>query len=281
MNSDVMPIIKDPELYKAIFKGALGKIPIVGGVVVELWNYVDAHLIDRRLNALEETICQQHVNITDFQDRLLGLATDEHRFYAVRNNLKHMLLSALPETVDAYNKALIELVMTDNYSMSEHACEIIQQLNADDIYFMKQIISFRKYGKNDHQIKVTQEAQQTAKKQQDALKAAETHTSYKKKIWVDRNVQFAQNTIFWVDFAQYLGLSKNVTDPGVLLNLYCSDKNGNTIVDWAYMIRSLTKLQNLGVLVCEIKVTIGTSSLSNIDRFHLTFFGQKILSYLA
>lgn len=34
-------------------------------------------------------------------------------------------------------------------------------------------------------------------------------------------------------------------------------------------------------MVCEIKVTIGTSSLSNIDRFHLTFFGLKILTYLA
>jgi len=88
MNSDVMPIIKDLELYKAILKGALGNIPIVGGVVVELWNYLDSHLIVRRLNALEETISQQHVNITDFQNGLLGLATDEHKFYAVRNHLK-------------------------------------------------------------------------------------------------------------------------------------------------------------------------------------------------
>ncbi|QNK40966.1 hypothetical protein [Caproicibacter fermentans] len=187
MNSDVMPIIKDPELYKAILKGGLGKIPIVGGVVVEIWNYFDTHLIDRRLKALEKTIYQQHINIKDFQDRLLGLATDEHKYYAVRNNLKHMFLSALPETIDAFKKALIELVMTDNYSMPEHACEIIQQLNADDIYFME-LISFQKNGKKSHQLTVTQEAQQTTKKQQDSLKAAETNTGYKKKIWVDRNV---------------------------------------------------------------------------------------------
>ena len=281
MNSDIMPIIKDLELYKAILKGVLGNIPIVGGVVVELWSYFDTQLIDRRLKIFEETIYQRHIDIADFKNKLLELSTDEHKFYAVRNNLKYMFLSALPETVDVLNKSLIDFVMEDNYDMSEHACEIIRQLNSDDIYFLKLIISFQKEGKRDYQLKVTQEAQKTVKNQQDSLvKAETTSTGYKRKYWVDRNVQFSQNTVFWIDFAQFSGLSKNVTDPGILLNSYCSDKDGNTVIDWAYMIRSITKLQSIGVLTCEIKVTIGTSSLSNIDRFHLTFFGQKILSYL-
>ena len=279
MNSDDMTTIKDPELYKSILRGALGNIPIVGGVVTELWNYFDVRLVDRRLKILEETIHQQHINISDFKNKLFELTTNEHKFYAVRNNLKYMFLSALPETVDAFNKSLIELVMADNYDMSEHACEIIQQLNADDIYFLNLIISFKKDGKKDLQLKALQEAQQ-ATQQQAKLAAEESKTSFKRKFYFDRNVQFSENTIFCNDFAQSFGLSKNVTDPGMLLNSYCSGKFGNTIVDWAYMIRSLTKLQSLGVLVCEINVTMGTSSLSNIDRFHLTFFGQKILSYL-
>lgn len=280
MNSDNIEIIKDKELYKAILRGTLGIIPIVGGIVVELWNYVDARMIDRRLKVLEDTIYQQHIDITDFKKKLVGVTDDEHKFYAVRNNLKHMLLSALPETVDALNKALIELVMSENYDMSEHVCEIIQQLNADDIYFLKLIISFQKEGKNDHQLKVTLEAQQAVIKQQESMKAAETNSGYKKNFWMDRNVQFEKNTIFWIDFAQFFGLSKNVKDPSILFNSYCSNKEGNTIIEWAYVVRSLTKLQGLGVLVCEINITAGTSSLANIDRFHLSFFGQKILSYL-
>jgi hypothetical protein len=281
MNSADMKILKDPEVYKSIAKGVLGNIPIIGSVVDELWNYFDTRLMDRRIKALEETIYQQHIDITDFQNKLLGLSTDEHKFYAVRNNLKYMVLSALPETVDVLNKSLIDLVMADNYDMSEHACEIIRQLNSDDIYFLKLIISYRKEGKRDYQLKVTQEAQQAAKNQQDTLeKAEEASTDFKRRFWVDRNVEFSQNTMFWNDFAQFSGLSKNVTDPGILLNSYCSDKDGSSTIDWAYMIRSITKLQSLGVLVCEIKITMGTSSLSNIDRFHLTFFGQKIVSYL-
>ncbi|MVB11613.1 hypothetical protein CAFE_23340 [Caprobacter fermentans] len=281
MNSANMTIFKDPEIYKSIAKGLLGNIPIVGSVVDELWSYFDTRLMERRIKVLEETIYLQHVDIADFQNKLLGLATDEHKFYTVRNNLKYMLLSALPETVDVLNKSLIDLVMEDNYDMSEHACEIIRQLNSDDIYFLKLLIAFRKEGKRDYQLKVTQEAQQTLKNQPDSLgKAENTSVGYKRRFWVDRNVQFSQNTMFWIDIAQFSGLSKNVTDPGILLNSYCSDKDGNTVDDWAYMIRSITKLQSLGVLVCEIKVTIGTSSLSNIDRLHLTFFGQKIVSYL-
>ncbi len=281
MNSASLDILKDPEIYKSITKGLLGIIPIVGSVVDELWNYFDTRLIDRRIKELEKTIYQQHIDFSDFQKKLLGLSTDEHKFYAIRNNLKYMFLSALPETVDVLNKSLIDLVMADNYDMSEHACEIIRQLNSDDIYFLKLVISFQKTGNRDYQLKVMQESQQASESQQGSMEKEEkTSTGYKNRLWVSRNVQFSQNTIFWNDIAQFSGLSKNVIDPGILLNSYCSDKNGNTVDDWAYMIRSITKLQSLGVLVCEIKLTIGTSSLSNIDRFHLTFFGQKILSYL-
>lgn len=280
MNNNHMATLENSELYKSIIKGTLGNIPIIGGVVVELWNYFDASLIDQRLKALEKSIQQQYIDITSFQNKLLGISTDEHKFYAVRNNLKHMLISALPETIDSFNKALIELIMTDNYDMAEYACEIIQQLNADDINFLKLTCSFKKDGKRNHQQEMIQQAQQIEKKQQDPVDSLEANSGYKRKIWFDRNIQFGQNTIFWVDFAQYLGLSKNVADPGRLLNSYCSDKDGNTIADWAYLVRSLTKLQSLGVLVSEINLTLGTTSLSNIDRFHLTFFGQKIITYL-
>ena len=61
----------------------------------------------------------------------------------VRNNLKFLCLSALPETVDSFNRALIEIIMSDQPTMAEYACEIIKQLNADDISLLKNIKRFK------------------------------------------------------------------------------------------------------------------------------------------
>lgn len=60
-----------------------------------------------------------------------------------------------------------------------------------------------------------------------------------------------------------------------------SDVNFNEeIIDFAYLAKSIIKLQNLGVLQCDFVPTIGTSSLNHIDRFYITFFGQKLLEYI-
>lgn len=279
MDRDDITLIKDSELYESIIKGALGTIPIVGGVIVELWNYFDARLIERRLQNLEQAIQRQQIDISSFQNRLLSLSSDEHKFYCVRNNLRHLLLAGLPETVEVLNKSLIEMVMTDHYGMSEHACEIIRQLNADDIHFLELVAAFQKEGVKEYQQHINNQAQASAKRQE-SLQGERKGAGYVPRIWIDRNIQFGGNTIFWNDFAQHFGMSRSVTDPSILLNAYCADESGNTIDEWAYILRSMHKLQSLGVLVCEITLTTGTSSLSNIERFHLTFFGQKILSYL-
>lgn len=280
MNNSDQRFIKDPDLYAALLKGALASIPIVGGVVVEVWNYIDARLIEKRIRNLESTLSDMKTNINEFKEALLRLNTDEHKFYAVRNSLKYLCLSAIPETADVLNKSLIELVMSDKYDMSEHACEIIQQLNADDINFLELIISFRKNGKRDHQQIAAQQTQQSRREQEELSKDEVSSTGFKKRIIFDRDIQYQDNTIFWNDFAQNFGLSQNVIDPSMLLNYYCTNHQGNKIDDWAFMIRSMVKLQNLGVLVCESIMTTGVSSPLNISRFHVTFFGQKIIAYI-
>jgi hypothetical protein len=71
---------------------------------------------------------------------------------------------------------------------------------------------------------------------------------------------------------------------GNLLNyklIYEDDENNETnIIDFAYIERSIIKLQSLGVLQCDFRNVPGTLSVNNIDRFPVTFFGQKLLEYI-
>lgn len=133
----------DLEISKAVFKGVISNVPIVGSVIAELIGYLDSKYIARRLERLERTIRSHDILLSDFTERLYDLENDEHKYYIVRNNLKHLCLSALPETVDAFNKALIEIVMSEQPTMAEYACEMIKQLNADDISLLKSIKEYQ------------------------------------------------------------------------------------------------------------------------------------------
>lgn len=133
------------EIAKAVIKGAISNIPIVGSVISEIIGYLDSKYINERLEKLEATVKNLGIRVSDFADKMYALENDEHKYFVVRNNLKFLCLSALPETVDAFNRALIDLIMTENPSMAEYACEIIKQLNADDIYLLKTIREYQQY----------------------------------------------------------------------------------------------------------------------------------------
>lgn len=75
-----------------------------------------------------------NIFIDDFAIKASEL--DEHGTYVFRNNLKHLCLAALPETVHSLNGALIDFIMSEDREMSEEVCEIILQLNAKDINFL-------------------------------------------------------------------------------------------------------------------------------------------------
>jgi len=102
----------------------------------------------------------------------------------------------------------------------------------------------------------------------------------------DRSIVYPEGkTIFWKEFASSIGLPQNVSYMGHLLNKSLTRINEEgehlgEVMDYAYVARSIMKLQSLGVLQCDIIMTLGTTSLNNIDRFHITFFGQKLLEYI-
>lgn len=131
------------EIAKAVIRGAISNVPIVGSVISEVIGYLDSKYINERLEKLERTVRSLDILVSDFSEKLYALENDEHKYYVVRNNLKFLCLTALPETVDAFNKALIDIIMNDQPSMAEYACEIIKQLNADDISVLKTIKEYQ------------------------------------------------------------------------------------------------------------------------------------------
>ena len=130
-------------IVKATLVGGISEIPIIGGVIAELVGYMDSRHVEKRISDLEQAVRGFGIAIEDFTEKLYALEADEHKYFVVRNNLKHLCTSALPETVDSLNKALIEIIMSENPSMAEYACEIIRQLNADDILLLKLIKQYR------------------------------------------------------------------------------------------------------------------------------------------
>jgi hypothetical protein len=104
----------------------------------------------------------------------------------------------------------------------------------------------------------------------------------------DRNIVYPNgNTIFWDDFIKFVlnDDNANITDMGVLLNrelLAISEDGGQQLTtEIAYLPRSIIKLQALGALQYDFVTTLGNSSPNFINRFHVTFFGQKLLEYIG
>lgn len=106
------------------------------------------------------------------------------------------------------------------------------------------------------------------------------------RLMVDRNIIYPEGkTIFGESFASFLGLSSDIGSMGHLLNSALvpvteKGERGENTISYSYIARSIIKLQSLGVLQCDFITTLGTSSINHIDRFHITFFGQKLLEYI-
>ena len=121
-------------LPKGIAKILLSPIPVVGSAIAETIGYFDDKYIEKRLLQLETKLKELAI-LDDFIEKLKTL--DEHNYFSFRNNLKFLLTSAIPETVDIFILALIDSIMSEAHDMAEEVCEIIKQLNANDIMALK------------------------------------------------------------------------------------------------------------------------------------------------
>lgn len=244
-------------------------VPIIASVYNEVCSYWDSKSINKRIQNLQNEVEKQGISCEDFAERISEF--EEHEQYVLRNNIKYLCLSAQPETTDALNKAIIDCVMSEPFGLAEHACEILQQCNSDDIILLKLI---KKFQMNDF-------------KEEYEEKFSKAEAEKNSRGWQDRNVIYGEDTtIFWNDFIKGLNISSSKFDLGALLNLKfkARDENGQFYgdeVDYlAHLGKSIVKLQNLSVLQCDYITTPGTISLGNVERFHITLFGKKLLEYI-
>ena len=117
-------------LPKSIAKIALSPIPVVGSAVAEIIGYFDDKYIENRLLQLENKLIKLEI-LDDFIEQIKCL--EEHQYFSFRNNLKFLLTSALPETVDVFILSLIDSITSETQNMAEEVCEVLRQLNANDI----------------------------------------------------------------------------------------------------------------------------------------------------
>lgn len=257
-----------PELALLI-KAPIAAIPYVGGVIAEVISYFDAKYLNERLSRLEQTIEAMGISLEQFEEQIGNL--DEHGYYCARNNLRHLLTTAEPEVVGTLNIAIIKYIFDSKHDMTEAICEIIRELNSRDIEFLTQVNEFREKHKERMQQQLIDSRANT--KEIVGLKA--------------RNQFFPNATILWHDFCT-LGFESDggrstVPFEGLLAVDFEDVKLiGEPVepIKYAFFAASLLKLKNLGVIMTEYIATLGTINPSNIDRIHITSFGERLLLYV-
>ena len=250
----------------------------------------------KRVGLLEKKLKKKKISIDRFREEIEELC--EHDRYVFLNNIKRILLECTPEVSDIYISLFIEFVMNESErNKYEELCEIVSQLNANDIATLKSIKDYMIYGnRNFYKLNIKKkrekEEENTRKleenkiiqKENEALEKANSVSKVKKIgkmsniIFRDRNIVIGDKTVFWKDYMEF----QNIEMPEMEYALLCEgmDENNNPTIDFAYTIRSFIKLEQLGLLSLDSIVTLGTMNILNIDRFHISIFGELVLEYI-
>lgn len=263
----------------SVFNPILLSIPIIASVYNELCVYFDTKWVKKRLSQFQEKIEEQAITIDTLQARIDLL--NEHSQYVFRNNFKYLCLSALPETTEPLIECLISYLMNGKQDMDEELCEIICSCNANDIELLKIVKRYMKDGTRAYHQQMIKKYQDDVREMQNQTQITnqESITTYTLHKWYDRNTIYGENTIFWKDFTEFFKLI-DIYDMGRMLNEIGKDEDGFEVYDWAFLIRALLKMQSKGVVQLEFEATTGIISQNNIDRFHLTLFGQNLLEHI-
>ena len=249
--------------------------------------------IINRLKKFEMDLKNKKIDINDFKNKVSDLS--EHDKYVVANNLYNILLTCIPETLDIYISLLVDYIMSNDNNKHDELCEIISQLNKSDLTLLQLIKEYQLNGDYKHYDKAKEKHNNQIKKyyeQKENEIKNRMNTQAKEKsgnglmrirkisspVLVDRGMFFEKNTIFWSDFKEYYNIIVN--ELGTLLMMKGKDENNNDNDDLAYIAKSILKLQGAGLLELDFIDTIGNSNMLNIDRFHVTLIGQKILEYI-
>lgn len=257
---------------------AFSLIPLFVYAINWTFGLASPEYIVKRLNKINERLIKRKISIEDFKNEILSLS--EHNEYIVLNHLRNILLVAIPENVDIYIELIIDFIMKKEYDEKETLCEIVNMLNKKDIQLLQMIKEYRNNGDREYYNKNIEEAQKEKIKNEEIDKNSTTpHLGLKKIKWVNRNVVIdSSNTIFWKDFEKYYELQ--TYEMGFVLLGQTTNEEGNKSKEWAYIGKSFIKLQNLGILELDYINTTGNINSLNVERFHITLFGNELLKYI-
>lgn len=245
---------------------AFSIIPIFTYAVNWTFGLASPEYIKRRLFKFNEKLEKREIDMEDFKKEIFSLS--EHNEYIVLNHLRNILLTSIPETVDIYIDLIIDFIMHKEYDDKETLCEIVNSLNKSDINLLKIIKGYIKNGNRKYYEKNIEQHIN----EDDDFKSV----PFKFK---DRNLLMDDNTtIFWKDFKEYNELQ--VGEMGYILLEEGMNDEGVMVKDWAYIVKSFIKLQNLGLLELDYINTVGNINSLNIERFHITIFGRELLEYI-
>ena len=220
----------------------LATITIITFVIRQIIAFASPDDIVPRMKKFESKLAKKKITIEDFKTKASNMT--EHNSYIARNNLNYILVNCIPETLDVYIELWIDYIMKDTNEKKLARKETIKKL----------------------------------KEQQVKDNTTKNNSRYIKTNWVDRDIIIDGKTIFWKDFSNHYEL--NVNEMGYMILMNGVLESGKETMIWAYYVRSFIKLDRLGIIQLDSNSTLGTINSLNIDRFHITLFGEQLLNYI-
>lgn len=257
----------------------LATITIITFVIRQITAFASPDDIVARMKKIESKLAKKKITIEDFKTKASNMT--EHNSYIARNNLNYILVNCIPETLDVYIELWIDYIMKDTNSIQEELCEVLSSLNKSDLTLLEMIKSFNAYGEKkyfDEKKLARKETIKKLKEQQVKDNTTKNNSRYIKTNWVDRDIIIDGKTIFWKDFSNHYEL--NVNEMGYMILMNGVLESGKETMIWAYYVRSFIKLDRLGIIQLDYNSTLGTINSLNIDRFHITLFGEQLLNYI-
>lgn len=263
-------------------------VAIIGSILKEVAEYVDPVWVKKRCEDISDKILKK-------SKEEYGLSSDdaysninnaiaklpEHDYFTLRRNFRYLIEEAQPEIVDPMIDAILEFIYEsgksdDKHDMSEEVVEILTEFDSHDIELLKIIKDFQKNADQHAKEKYYEKA---AEEEKNRLEESGNSKAAVLTRFYDRNILRGDYTIVWEDFCDYIGLPKQ-SEFGQLLAEYPVKEKHEPMQKYAYIARSIIKLQNLGVFEIDTYSTLGNSGNWNIDRFHISVFGSEIMKHI-
>lgn len=127
------------------FNPIFAAVPLITFAVKRVCGLMSPDDIVKRIKKIEKKLEDNKVSVGEFKRQISKLC--DHDRYVVSNNLNKILIDSIPEIVDVYISLFIEMIMNENQrTQYEELCEIISQLNANDINTLSMIKDYIQNG---------------------------------------------------------------------------------------------------------------------------------------